>query len=223
MEIIEVKSKSNFSEINSSTTKKEKLKKKKNNDEIGLYHILANISFATGVFLLGLSNFYNYNSKMLSIFGFFLPGWGQIIAAVMDYKYKHYNDGNVFFFYGLNWFINSCYDFFPDWGWMEPLNNNEYAIYNLMCSLFVLVFFVQSLFDIFNLNKMINFFALGGFIFSSIGYFDSNNGYKKCGGIFNFFTSFIAYYSGFGNAINRKRNKITFPLFDGKSIGQKIN
>lgn len=223
MEIIEVKSKNNNSKIIASKTKNEKLKTKINDDEIGLYHILANLSFATGTFLLGLPNFYNYNPKMLSIFGFFLPGWGQIISAIMTYKFKYYNEGNVFFFFGLSWLINACYDFFPDWGWMEALNNIDYAIYNLMCTLFVLIFFVQSLFDISHLNKISNFFVLGGYIFSTIGNFASNNKIKKCAGIFNFVTSFIAYYNAFANVINRKRNIITFPLFDGKAIGQKIN
>ena len=223
MEKIEIKSKNNASKINTSETKKDKPKTKIYKNEICLYHILANISFATGTFLLGLPIFYDYNPKMLSIFGFFLPGWGQIIAAIMAYKCKHYNNGNVFFFFGLSWFINACYDFFPEWGWMEPLNDIDYAIYNLMCTLFVLIFFVQSLFDNSYLNKISNFFILGGYIFSTIGNFASNKGLKKCAGIFNIITSFIAYYNGFANVINSKRNRITFPLFDGKTIGQKIN
>jgi succinate-acetate transporter protein len=106
---------------------------------------------------------------------------------------------------------------------MEPLNHTEYGIHSLMGTLFVIIFFIQNLCGKSQLLKALFTFILGGFIFSTIGNFADSKAVKKVAGIFNFITALIAYYDGFGMIINQKRNQITFPLFDGKSIGQKID
>ena len=71
--------------------------------------------------------------------------------------------------------------------------------------------------------KVLFTFILGGFIFSTIGQFADSKAVKKIAGIFNFITALIAYYDGFGMIINQKRLKVTMPLFDGKSVGQKLD
>ena len=100
-------------------------------DEPLIYFAFGNICFATATFLMGLINFYHYNPLFLTIFGFWFPGWGQIITAIKAYQCKYYIDGNIYFFFAINWFVNFCYDLFPIWGWMEPLNHTEYGIHNL--------------------------------------------------------------------------------------------
>ena len=192
-------------------------------DEPFIYFAFGNICFATATFLLGLINFYSFNPLFLTIFGFWFPGWGQVITAIMAYKFKYYCDGNIYFFFAINWFANFFYDLFPKWGWMEPLNHTEYGVHNLMCTLFVIVFFLQNIFGKSQLLKVLFFFILGGFILSTIGCFADSTGVKKAAGIFNFITALIAYYDGFAMIINQKRNKITMPLFDGKAIGQKLD
>ena len=192
-------------------------------DEPFIYFAFGNICFATATFLLGLINFYSFNPIFLTIFGFWFPGWGQVVTAIMAYKFKYYCDGNIYFFFAINLFTNFCYDLFPKWGWMEPLNHTEYGVHNLMCTLFVIVFFLQNIFGKSQLLKVLFFFILGGFILSTIGCFADSTGVKKAAGIFNFITALIAYYDGFAMIINQKRNKITMPLFDGKAIGQKLD
>ena len=192
-------------------------------DEPFIYFASGNICFATATFLLGLTYFYSYNPILLTIFGFFFPGWGQIIAGHYAYKFKYYTDGNVYFFFALNWFANACYDLFPVWGWMKPLNHTEYGIHNLMCTLFVIVFFFQNLLGNSHILRVMFVFILGGFIFSTIGQFADSKAVKKIAGIFNFITAAISYYDGFGMIINQKRHKITMPLFDGKSFGEKLD
>ena len=198
-------------------------KEKVEYDEPGIYYAFGNICFATATFLLGLINFYSYNPIFLTIFGFWFPGWGQIITAVKAYEFKQYLDGNIYFFFALNWFANFCYDLFPIWGWMEPLNHIEYGLHNLMGTLFVVVFFTQVLFGQSNLLKVLFVFIFGGFVFSTTGCFADSNTIKKIGGVFNFITAAIAFYDGFGMIINQKRLKVTMPLFDGKSVGQKLD
>ena len=192
-------------------------------DEPFIYFAFGNICFSTATFLLGLINFYSFNPIFLTIFGFWFPGWGQVVTAIMAYKFKYYCDGNIYFFFAINWFANFCYDLFPKWGWMEPLNHTEYGVHNLMCTLFVIVFFLQNIFGKSQLLKVLFFFILGGFILSTIGCFADSTGVKKAAGIFNFITALIAYYDGFAMIINQKRNKITMPVFDGKAIGQKLD
>ena len=192
-------------------------------DEPFIYLAFGNICFATATFLLGLINFYHYNSLFLTIYGFWFPGIGQIITAVRAYQFNYYMDGNISLFFAISWFANACYDLFPIWGWMEPLNHIEYGIYNLMETFFVIIFFAQNLFGNSNLSKVLFTIILLGFIFSTIGQFADNSRIKKIAGIFNFITAFIAYYDGFGMIINQKRQKVTIPLFDGKKIGQKMN
>ena len=192
-------------------------------DEPFIYFAFGNICFATATFLLGLINFYSFNPIFLTIFGFWFPGWGQVVTAIMAYKFKYYCDGNIYFFFAINWFANFFYDLFPKWGWMEPLNHTEYGVHNLMCTLFVIVFFLQNIFGKSQLLKVLFSFIIGGFILSTIGCFADSTGVKKAAGIFNFITALIAYYDGFAMIINQKRNKITMPLFDGKAIGQKLD
>ena len=192
-------------------------------DEPFIYFAFGNICYATATFLLGLMKFHHCNPLFITIFGFWFPGIGQIITAVKAYQFKYYIDGNVCLFFSINWFANACYDLFPIWGWMEPLNHIEYGIYNLMETFFVIIFFAQNLFGNSNLSKVLFTIILLGFIFSTIGQFADNSRIKKISGIFNFITAFIAYYDGFGMIINQKRQKVTVPLFDGKKIGQKMN
>ena len=198
-------------------------KTKEEYDEPFIYLAFGNICFATATFLLGLINFYHYNSLFLTIYGFWFPGIGQIITAVRAYQFNYYMDGNISLFFSISWFANACYNLFPIWGWMEPLNHIEYGIYNLMETFFVFIFFAQNLFGTSNLSKVLFTIILLGFIFSTIGQFADNSAIKKIAGIFNFITAFIAYYVGFGMIINQKRMKVTIPLFDGKKIGQKMN
>ena len=197
--------------------------KQKEYDEPLIYFAFGNVCFATATFLLGLINFYHYNPLLLTIFGFWFPGWGQIITAIKAYQFKYYLDGNIYFFFAINWFANFCYDLFPIWGWMEPLNHTEYGVHQLMGTMFVIIFFTQMFFGNSHLMKILFFFIFGGFVFSTIGNFADSTAVKKVGGIFNFITAAIAYYDGFGMIINQKRNRITFPLLDGKSIGQKLD
>lgn len=192
-------------------------------DEPFIYFAFGNTCFATATFLLGLINFYSYNPILLTIFGFWFPGWGQVITAIRAYQFNYYLDGNIYFFFAINWFANFCYDLFPIWGWMEPLNHTEYGVHNLMCTLFVIIFFTQNLFGKSNSLKVLFIFIFGGFIFSTIGNFADSKAVKKVGGIFNFITAAIAYYIAFAMILNQKRNQVTFPLFDGKAFGQKLD
>ncbi len=192
-------------------------------DEPFIYFAFGNICFACATFLMGLIHYYDYNPIFLTIYGFWFPGWGQIITAIMAYKFKYYIDGNIYFFFAINWFANFCYDLFPRWGWMEPLNHTEYGIHNLMGTLFVIIFFIQNLCGKSLLLKVLFTFILGGFIFGTIGQFADSKAVRKIAGIFNFITALIAYYDGFGMIINQKRLKVTMPLFDGKHIGEKLD
>jgi hypothetical protein len=54
----------------------------------------------------------------------------------------------------------------------------------------------------------------------SIGNFADSKNMKKVSSIFNFIIAPIAYYNGIAMIVNQKRNRITFPLFDGKVIGE---
>ena len=178
-------------------------------DEPFLFFALSNIAFSAGTFLLGLINFYSYNPLFLAIFGFWFPGWGQAIGGIMSYKIKYYMDGNIYFFFAINWFCNFCYDFFPMWGWMRPLNHIEYGLHNLMSTMFLIAFLIQSLLGKSHLSKIISFFNLLGFIFTTIGNFIDSKTTKKLAGIANFIISPIAYYNGIAMIINQKRNRIT--------------
>ena len=152
-------------------------------DEPFIYFAFGNICFATATFLMGLINFYHYNPIFLTIFGFWFPGIGQIITAVRAYQFKYYLDGNIYFFFAINWFANACYDLFPIWGWMQPLNHTEYGIHNLMGTFFIIIFFTQVLFGTSNLLKVLFTTILFGFIFSTIGQFADSSGVKKIAGV----------------------------------------
>lgn len=106
----------------------------------------------------------------------------------MAYKFKYYCDGNIYFFFALNWFINACYDLFPIFGWLQPLTHIEYGIHSLMSTFFIIVFFAQNIFSDSYLMRVLFCFIFGGFIFSTIGNFTDSSGVKKCAGIFNFIT-----------------------------------
>lgn len=219
MEQTEIQSINNVLKNRANSSKKEG----DDYDEPFIYFAFGNICFATATFLMALLNFYSYNPIMLTIFGFFFPGLGQIVTAIMAYKFKYYSDGNIYFFFAINWFVNACYDLFPVWGWMQPLTHTEYGIHNLMGTLFVIVFFFQNLFGNSHLLKVLFSFILLGNIFNTIGNFADSTAVKKIGGVIFIIVAVIAYYDGFGMIINQKRNRITMPLFDGKAIGQKLD
>ena len=59
-------------------------------DEPFLYHGIGLLGFSTASLLLGIRIWNGYpNPKLLTVFGFFLGGLGQLISAIMCYKYKY--------------------------------------------------------------------------------------------------------------------------------------
>ena len=198
------------------------LQKNKEYDEPLIYLAFGNICFATATFLLGLQNFYSFNPIMLTIYGFFFPGVGQVISSIMAYKYKYYIDGNGYWFFAINWFVCAGYDLFPIFGWMKPLTNIELGIHNLMCTLFVIIFYVQNLLGNSYLQKLSFTSIFFGFVLSTIGNFANSTGTLKAGEIFNIITSIIAYYSGLAMIVNQKLHIVAIPLFDGKKLGEKL-
>ena len=200
------------------------INKKDEHDEPGLYHGIGVLCFATATLLLGISIWDGYhNPKLLTIFGFFIGGLGQLVSAIMCFKYNYYIDGAVYFYFALNWSITTCYDLFPVWGWMEPLNNREYGFHNLMGCLFTLIFFLQNLGAPSIIVRFSYTTTFLGFVFSTIGNFTNTRAIIKIGGIFNIITAALAYYSTFGNIINERYKKIWMPVLDGKSFGQKLD
>ncbi len=193
-------------------------------DEPGLYHALGTLSFATATLLLGIYILEGYhNGRLLTIFGFFIGGLGQLIAGILCYKYKYYIDGTVYFFFTLNWSISTCYDLFPQYGWMDPLNGRELGFHNLMGCLFTFVFFLQNLGAPSLLTSISFTTTFIGFIFSTIGNFTNKSGVIKTGGVFNIITAAIAYYSAFAMTINERYKKVWIPVLDGKKCGQKLD
>ena len=192
-------------------------------DEPGLYHGLGVLCFATATFLLGISIWNGYhNPKLLTVFGFFIGGMGQLICGILCYKYRYFIDGTVYFYFALNWTITTCYDIFPIIGWMEPLNNREYGFHNLMGCCFTFVFFFQNLGNPSKLTAISYTTTFLGFIFGTIGSFTGSTAVKKIGGIFNIITAVLAYYSAVAMTINFRYKKIWMPVLDGKSFGYKI-
>ena len=192
-------------------------------DEPGLYHGLGVFCFATATLLLGISIWNGYqNGKLLTVFGFFIGGLGQLVSGIVCYKYRYYIDGTVYFYFALNWTISTCYDLFPVWGWMEPLNNKEYGFHNLMGCLFTFVFFIQNLGAPSIIIRISFTTTFLGFVSSTIGCFLDSNGFRKIGGIFNIITSILAYYSAFGMTVNERYKKVYIPVCDGKHCGQDL-
>ena len=192
-------------------------------DEPGLYHALGVFCFATASLLLGISIWNGYqNGKLLTVFGFFIGGLGQLVSGIVCYKYRYYIDGTVYFYFALNWTISTCYDLFPVWGWMQPLNNREYGFHNLMGCLFTFVFFVQNLGAPSIIIRISFTTTFLGFVCSTIGSFLDSNGFRKIGGIFNIITSILAYYSAFGMTVNERYKKVYIPVCDGKNCGQDL-
>ena len=193
-------------------------------DEPGLYHGIGVLCFATATLLLGISIWNGYhNPKLLTVFGFFIGGMGQLICGIYCFKYRYFIDGAVYFYFALNWSISTCYDLFPTWGWMDPLNHREYGFHNLMGCLFTLVFFIQNLGNpswVVRTSFGTTFF---GFVFGTIGSFTDTRAITKIGGIFNIITAALAYYSVFGMIINERYKKVWIPVLDGKSFGQKLD
>ena len=182
-------------------------------DEPGLYHALGTLSFATATLLLGIYILEGYhNGRLLTIFGFFIGGLGQLIAGILCYKYKYYIDGTVYFFFTLNWSISTCYYLFPQYGWMYPLNGRELGFHNLMGCLFTFVFFLQNLGAPSLLTSISFTTTFIGFIFSTIGNFTNKSGVIKTGGVFNIITAAIAYYSAFAMTINERYKKVWIPV-----------
>lgn len=193
-------------------------------DEPGLYHGIGIICFATATLLLGISIWNGYhNGKLLTIFGFFIGGLGQFICGILCYKYKYYIDGTVYFYFTFNWAITTCYDLFPRFGWMDPLNGREYGFHNLMGCLFTLIFFLQNLGAPSYLTRISFTTTFVGFVFSTIGNFTNKTAIIKIGGIFNIITAALAYYSGFSMTINERYKKVWIPVLDGKKFGQKLD
>ena len=193
-------------------------------DEPGLYHGFGVLCFATATLLLGISIWNGYhNPKLLTVFGFFIGGMGQLICGILCFKYKYYIDGGVYFYFALNWSITTCYDLFPIWGWMEPLNNREYGFHNLMGLLFTLVFFLQNLGAPSKIVRISYTTTFVAFIFSTSWSFDNSIAVLKIGGIFNIITAILAYYSAFAMIINERYKKVWIPVLDGKSFGQKLD
>ena len=192
-------------------------------DEPFLYHGIGILSFATATFLLGISPFNAYhNRKLLTVFGFFIGGLGQLISGILCYKYKYYIDGTVYFFFTLNWSINTCFDLFPVWGWMDPLNGREYGFLNLCGCFFTLVFCIQNLGAPSILNRISFTTTFLGFLFGTIGNFKNSTGVMKTAGVFQIITAAIAYYSVFAMTINEKYKKVWMPVLDGKGFLEKL-
>ena len=193
-------------------------------DEPGLYHAFGVLCFATATLLLGISIWNGYdNGKLLTVFGFFIGGLGQLICGIVCYKYRYYIDGSVYFYFALNWTITACYDIFPIIGWMEPLNHREYGFHNLMGCFFTFVFFLQNLGAPSILTKISYTTTFLGFVFSTIGSFANSTAVLKIGGIFNIITAALAYYSAAAMTINRRYKKVWIPVLDGNSFGYKID
>ena len=192
-------------------------------DEPGLYHGIGTLSFATATLLLGISIWNGYhNGKLLTIFGFFIGGLGQLICGIMCFKYNYYIDGCVYFYFALNWSITTCYDLFPILGWMEPLNNREYGFHNLMGCFFTLIFCIQNLGAPSKITAVSFSTTFIGFVFSTIGNFVDSRALIKIGGTFNIITAALAYYSVFGMIINERYKKVYVPVLDGKKFLQKL-
>ena len=192
-------------------------------DEPGLYHGIGTLSFATATLLLGISIWNGYhNGKLLTIFGFFIGGLGQLICGIMCFKYNYYIDGCVYFYFALNWSITTCYDLFPIFGWMEPLNNREYGFHNLMGCFFTLIFCIQNLGGPSKITAASFSTTFIGFVFSTIGNFVDSRALIKIGGTFNIITAALAYYSVFGMIINERYKKVYVPVLDGKKFLQKL-
>ena len=193
-------------------------------DEPGLYHGIGVLCFATATLLLGISIWNGYNNgKLLTIFGFFIGGIGQLVCGIFCYKYNYYIDGTVYFFFALNWSINTCFDLFPVFGWMEPLNGREYGFLNLMGCFFTFVFFIQNLNAPSPLTATSFCTTFLGFIFSTIGNFTTTRSVVKIGGIFNIITAALAYYTTIAMIINERFKRVYIPVLDGKQYGQKLD
>jgi succinate-acetate transporter protein len=141
-------------------------------DEPGLYHGLGVFSFATATLLLGISYWDGFDNKiLLTVYGFFIGGLGQLICGIMCFKERYYIDGTVYFYFTFNWTITACYDLFPIFGWMDPLSDREYGYHNLMGCLFTLIFFLQNL----NTPSLVTRISFGttfiSFVLSTIGSF----------------------------------------------------
>lgn len=193
-------------------------------DEPFLYHGIGILGFATATLLLGIRIWNGFpNGLVLTIFGFFFGGIGQLISAIMCYKYKNYIDGTVYFYFALNWAVTGCYDLFPIFGWMEPPNGRDYGFHNLMGCLFTFIFFLQNLGAPSYLNRISFTTTFLGFIFSTIGSFTNKTNVKKVGGIFNIITAALAYYSIVAMTLNERYKKVWVPVLDGKKFGQKLD
>lgn len=200
------------------------LKETPPHDEPGLYHGLGVFSFATATLLLGISIWDGFHNKiLLTVYGFFIGGLGQLICGIMCFKDRYYIDGAVYFYFAFNWTITAGYDLFPIFGWMDPLSDRDYGYHNLMGCLFTFIFFLQNL----NTPSIITRISFAttfiGFVLSTIGNFAHSKGVIKTGGIFNIITAALAYYGAFGSTINERYNKVYIPLLDGKVFGQKLH
>ena len=193
-------------------------------DEPFLYHGIGLLGFSTATLLLGIRIWNGYpNPKLLTVFGFFLGGLGQLVSAIMCYKYKYYIDGTCYLYFTFNWAITTCYDLFPVYGWMEPLSGRDYGFHNLMGCLFTFVFFLQNLGAPSYITRVSFTTTFISFIFSTIGSFTNSTAVTKIGGIFNIITASLAYYSVVAMTINERYKKVWIPVLDGKKLCQKLD
>ena len=88
-------------------------------DEPGLYHGLGVFSFATATLLLGISYWDGFDNKiLLTVYGFFIGGLGQLICGIMCFKDKYYIDGTVYFFLhliGQLQLVMICFQYLVGW------------------------------------------------------------------------------------------------------------
>ena len=212
----------NIVEQKSDSTRRNE--KNEPHDEPGQFPMFGVICFSTATLLLGISHFNAFDNPMLlTLFGFFIGGLGQLIAGIMEYKEKYYIDGNVFFYFALNWGITTCYDIFPGLGLMEPLGHKEYGYHNLLGCFFTLIFCIQNFKSPSILNRISFTTTFLGFIFSTIGSFCDRKALMKISGVFNIITAVLAYYCAFANILNGRYNKVYFPTLDGKYFGDKLD
>ena len=191
--------------LSNSDNKKSDIKKNEPYDEPGHYHDIGVLCFSTATLLLGISIWNGFkNGKLLTIFGFFIGGLGQLVSGFYCYKFHYYIDGTVYFFFALNWGITTCYDFFPIWGWMEPLTSKEYGYHFLMGCFFTLIFMLQNWGSPSYFIKISFTTTFLGFVYSTIGNFCENKALLKIGGILNIITAALAYISIFINILSER-------------------
>jgi hypothetical protein len=202
---------------------------KKNNksneqyDEPFLYYEIGSFSFATATLLLGIKILDGFKLQiLLTVYGFFIGGLGQLITGIMCFKYNHYMDGTTNFFFALNWGINTVFDLMERYEGVPILGNRERGFHNLMCCFFTFSFFLQMLKDPSHLTKISFGATFLSFVFSTIGAFKGSKGMTKTAGVFCCITGVLAFYTTFASLVNTRYQKVYVPTLDGNEFGKKI-